>query len=122
MDMLLDSSGDLYISPNGDIVLENSVTQKIRIRLLWFKSEWRWDVDEGLPYMENLLIKNPDIDIFESLVRAKIFEVDEVTEVKDVGICYDRQTRRAVIRYTACTDYVVIKEEVELNVGLRSNG
>lgn len=122
MDILLDSNGDLYISPQGDIALENSVAQKIRIRLLWFEGEWRWDVDEGLPYMSDLLIKNPDIDTFESIVRSKIFEVEEVTDVKEVLIAYDKQTRITTIRYTALTDFETIKEEVKLNVGLRSDG
>lgn len=122
MDILLDSNGDLYVSPQGDIALGNSVAQKIRIRLLWFEGEWRWDVDEGLPYMSDLLIKNPDIDTFESMVRSKIFEVEEVTDVREVLIAYDRQTRIATIRYTALTDYETIKEEVKLNVGLRSDG
>ena len=47
MDILLNSSGDLYISETGDIALGNSVSQKIRIRLLWFEGEWRWDTGEG---------------------------------------------------------------------------
>ena len=50
MDILLDASGDLCISESGDLKLEDSVAQKIRIRLLWFEGEWRWDVEEGLPY------------------------------------------------------------------------
>ena len=121
MDVLLNSNGDLYISHQGDIALGESVAQKIRIRLLWFEGEWRWDNEEGLPYMSNLLIKNPDIDTFESLVRAKIFEVDEVTEVRDVMVIYDKKDRSATIKYTALTDFETIKEEVELDVGLRSN-
>lgn len=121
MDILLDSKGDLYVSPEGDIALGNSVAQKIRIRLLWFEGEWKWDVDEGLPYMSDLFIKNPDVDTFEGIVRSKIFEVDEVTDVREVLVDYDRQTRIATIRYTALTDYETIKEEVKLNVGLRSD-
>lgn len=121
MDILLDSKGDLYVSPEGDIALGNSVAQKIRIRLLWFEGEWRWDVDEGLPYMSDLFIKNPDVDTFESIVRSKIFEVDEVTDVKEVLIVYDCQTRIATIKYTALTDFETIKEEVKLNVELRSD-
>ncbi len=41
MDMLLGSNGDLLISPQGDIVLGESVAQKINIRLKWFEGEWR---------------------------------------------------------------------------------
>ncbi len=114
MDIMLDGSGDLLVTKTGDIALENSVAQKIRIRLLWFEGEWRWNKDEGLPYMENLLVKNPDTDYFESIIREKIFEVDEVVDVKDVEIAYDSKTRDAAIRYVALTDYETIKEEVRI--------
>ena len=114
MDLLLDRSGDLYVSPTGDVILAESVAQKIRIRLLWFEGEWKWNTDEGLPYMESLLIKNPDTDQFESLVREKIFEVDEVTDVRDVSIEYDKRTRSAIIRYVALTDLETIREEVKI--------
>lgn len=114
MDILLDSSGDLLVTRAGDIMLENSVAQKIRIRLLWFEGEWRWNTDEGMPYMTNLLVKKPDTDYFESIVREKIFEVDEVVDVKDVQIVYDAKTREAVIYYVALTDCETIKEEVKI--------
>lgn len=113
MDIMLDSGGDLLVTKAG-VVLENSVAQKIRIRLRWFEGEWRWNTDEGLPYLESLLVKNPDTDYFESIVREKIFEVDEVVDVKDVAIIYDGKTRDAVIRYVALTDYETIKEEVRI--------
>lgn len=114
MDILLDPAGDLYISPAGDIRLEDSVAQKIRIRLLWFEGEWRWDAEEGMPWFGGLLVKNPDTDHFESVVRERIFEVEEVTEVKEVSVTYDRKSRDAVIRYTALTDFETIRDEVRI--------
>lgn len=114
MDLMLDSRGDLLITKDGDILLEDSTAQKIRIRLLWFEGEWRWDTEQGMPYLASLLVKNPDTDYFESVVREKIFEVDEVVDVKDVRIVYDARTREAVIRYAALTDFEVIKEEVRI--------
>lgn len=122
MDIVLDNMGDMYVSKNGDIRIENSVAQKIRIKLLWFEAEWRFDKEEGMPYKESLLIKNPDMDYFESVVREKIFEVEEVTEVREVVVTYDKKNRSACIRYTAMTDYETIKEEVNWNVGLWSDG
>lgn len=114
MDILLDSNGDLFLSPKGDIVLGDSVAQKIRIKLLWLEGEWKWDREKGMPYMESLLVKNPDTDFFEGVIRSKIFEVDEITEVKEVSVTYDNKSRKAVIRYTALTDYETIKEEVAI--------
>lgn len=114
MDILLEPSGDLSLSEDGDIRLENSVRQKIRIRILWFAGEWRWNEELGMPYYENLLIKNPDTEHFEDALREAIFDVDEVTEVQDVEVDYDSQTREAVIRYTALTDLETIKEELRI--------
>lgn len=115
MDILLDKTGDIKLSPDGDILLTNSVTQSIMIRLKWLEGEWRWKRGEGLPYFNNLLIKNPDTDYFESEVREKIFEVEEVTDVKDVSIVFDSRTRQATIQFTAVTDFETIKEEVTIS-------
>nr|DAS44158.1 MAG TPA: baseplate wedge protein [Caudoviricetes sp.] len=120
MDILLDNNGDLQINSSGDIEIKNSVRQKIRTRLLWIENEWRWNPEEGLPYF-SLLDKNPDIDEFESLIREKIFEVDEVTEVGEVTISYDIKERIAAISYVAMTDFETIREEVLINVRIRSN-
>lgn len=113
-DILLNSDGDLRISSKGDIALGNSVAQKIRIKLLWFEGEWKWNVEEGMPYRDKLLTKNPDINYFEGVIRSKIFEVEEITEVKEVEVTFDKHTRSAVIRYTALTDYETIKEEATI--------
>lgn len=117
MDILLDrETHDIAFTPRGDIRLENSVAQKIKIRLLWFLDEWRWAEDgTGLPYYDELFVKNPDTDMFESLIREQIFDVDEVTDVPDVSVSYDEQSRKGTIRFTAETDYETIQEEVAIN-------
>lgn len=115
MDILLDVSGDLFTGKNGDISIGESVAQKIKIRLKWFEGEWRWNREEGLPYMESLLVKNPDTDFFEGVIREKIFEVDEVMDVEEVSVTFDTATRQAKIRFVANTDYETIREEVDIN-------
>jgi len=114
MDIMLDSHGDLYITPAGDITIGNFVSQKIRIKLLWFEGEWRWNQEEGMPYRNGLMTKNPDTDYFEGIIREKIFEVDEVTEVKEAAVIFNKQTREALIKFTAITDKETIKEEVKI--------
>lgn len=114
MDILLTPAGDLFLNDKGDIALEESVAQKIRIRLRWLLGEWRWDEEEGLPYKDELLIKNPDMDSFEMAVREKIFEIEEITEVRDVNIEYDANTRKGKIYFEAVTDFETIREEVQI--------
>lgn len=54
-------------------------------------------------------------------VREKIFDVTEVTDVKDVTVEYDRKTRQGKIMFTAYVDNEVIREEVEIDGRIRSN-
>lgn len=112
MDILLDKNGDLFLDNRGDIVLNDSVSQQIKIRLRWFAREWRWNEEMGLPYFEELLVKNPNIEYFEGLIREEIFNVEKVTEVESVNITYDRKTRKGTIKFVAYTDSETIKEEV----------
>ena len=115
MDIALDRTGDMYVSPKGDIHLTESVAQKIRIRLLWFFEEWRWDPEEGIPYFEDVFVKNPDTDRIEAIIRSKIFEIPEVTEIRDVSVIFNSQKRELIIRYEAMTDSEAINEEVRLS-------
>lgn len=116
MDIALDSTGDLYVSPQGDIALTDSLAQKIRIRLLWLAEEWRWDREEGLPYQEELFIKNPDTDIFARRIREAIFEVEGVTGIRNVLINVDPRTRKAQIEYVVLSEKETIKGGVAWNV------
>lgn len=112
MDILLGPDEDLYLNEGPDIVLNNSVSQKIKIRLKWFLEEWRWNQKFGLPYFEYLLIKNPELDYFKSLIRETVFNVAEITGVDNIEISVDSKTRKGIIRFTARTDLEVIREEV----------
>ena len=112
MDIALKRDGDMYVSPKGDIILNDSVAQKIRIRLLWFLSEWRWDPEEGIPYFDDVFVKNPDLDAIESVIREKIFEIPEVIEVGDISVTLNSDQRKVTIRFEAKTDEETLREEV----------
>lgn len=116
MDILLNKDGDLGFNENYDIVLNNNVSQTICIRLLWFLGEWRWDDEMGLPYFEDLFVKEPDIQYFEELITEEIFNIDEVIEVEHVEILVDSKTRTASIFFVAITDLETIKEEVKIEI------
>lgn len=122
MDILLSPDGELHLTEQGDIALEDSIAQKIKIRIKWWLGEWRWDDEEGLPYRDDLFVKNPDTDGFEMSIREKIFEIDEITEVQDVSVSYNEKERIGRIAFTALTDDETIREEVEIDDRIRSDG
>lgn len=112
MDILLDNNGDLKIE-KGDLVIGDSLAQKIIIKLQWHEGEWRWNQEEGIPYME-LMGKNPDLERIEDIIREKLFDLEAVTNVKEVELLLDVKKRSITIFFEAETDSETVKDEVRL--------
>ena len=113
-DILLTPDGDLFLTADGDIRLTESIRQAIIIRLKWFFQEWRFAPSYGVPYFEDILIKNPNISKIRALIRAEIMSVDGVSDVDEINIKTDNFTRNAVIIFQAQTTDGIIREEVEI--------
>ena len=90
-------NGDLFISQSGDIILTDSIKQKIQVKILWILGEWKWNKEEGIDYFE------------------------DVVDVIDIEIKVDAKNRRGSIFYTVSTDEETIRGEVEINGKLWSN-
>jgi len=114
-DILLTESGDLAVTSSGDISLTDSVCQAIKIRLLWFLGEWRLGTSLGLPWFEEILIKNPNKLRIEQVLRDEILSVDEVTDVKSISCRVDAEQRAAFINYVVCVGDEVLRGEVIIN-------
>lgn len=114
-DIKLNSGGDIEIGSDGDIALTESVTQAAKIRLQWFLDEWRFNPEAGLPYFEDVFIKNPNLDKIKSLMRSELLAVDGVLAVPEITIDIAKEDRTALIRFKISTDEETYTEEVELN-------
>ena len=115
LDILM-KEGDLVITQGGDIVLADSVRQAIRIRLLWFAAEWRFNTDFGIPYYEEILIKNPNLEKVKLILSGEIRKVEEVMDVQNMSIELDYQHRIANVTFTVYTSEEVFDMEVALGV------
>ena len=114
LDILLTPDGDLNISEYGDIQLTESVRQAVRIRLLWFFREWRFAPQFGVPYFEDVLIKNPNAFRIRAHIRREVLGVQEVRDVRGIQISIDSHRRIARITFEAVTDYETYMEEVNV--------
>jgi hypothetical protein len=116
-DLQLDNGHDLRIGPKtADISITDSVAQAIKIRLLWFWKEWRFAPDFGVPYFEEVLIKNPNKLRVRQVLREAILSVEEVERVEDLTVEVDTSTRVLTVKYTAnCRENSVLGE-VNLHV------
>ena len=94
----------------------DKVAQQIKMTLLTFLGEWFLDVTFGVPYLEEILIKNPRMSSIESIIRAHITSVPDVRRVTNLGLSIDHKTRILTVEFTANTSLDVIKESIKLEL------
>lgn len=114
-DILLDSTGDIELTKDGDVSLVTSPVQEVLIKLRWYFAEWIFDPDKGIPWFETVLIKNPDIAGIKKMLIKEIMDVDDVIEVPLMNIIIDKENRTSVIRFRFRTSKETYEEEVMLH-------
>lgn len=123
LDLALDAkTHDLAL--NGDVwFIDNAerVAQQIKIQLLTFLGEWFLDVTHGVPYLDYVLIKNPNFTLIRELFREQILKVDGVSNLVSIDIDFESTTRKMLLSYEAETEYGMIVRKEVLGYGLRSN-
>lgn len=109
---------DLYLS-NNDLALpvrltasnDESILQHIRIRLRTFLGEWFLDQRVGIPYFEEVFIKNPSSNVVKSLIRRVLLRTPGVVTVSSVDFDIDSVTRKATIDFKVRIESGTILEE-----------
>lgn len=109
----------LLTSTNGFMIIDNAerVAQQIKTTLLLFKGEWFLNINFGVPYLEQVLIKNPRLNNIRSLMISKIKEVPGVQEVDRMDLYYNRARRTLLIDYDVSTPYGLLTRKEILNYG-----
>jgi hypothetical protein len=104
---------DLALS-DGSLVLIRAetdarvITQRIENRFRFFLGEWFLDTREGVPYFQEVLIKNPDIEVLKRLFSNVIATTPGVAEVTDIVMSYEPSTRTLSYAWAAETDTGVL--------------
>lgn len=99
MDLLLDTAGDLDLTTNDIQLVDGveAVRQELQIRYRFFVGEWFLDPTEGVPYIRDVLQKNPN----EAQVRALLTEVARSTpgveSVDAISLDLDTATRTLTV-------------------------
>lgn len=110
---------DLGIEPDtGDLVFEkndlaivggsDALLQRLRQRLRFFTNEWFLDQTAGLPYYTDILIKSPNIDSVDSLIKTEIKETESITEIIEYDSILDT-SRGFTVTFKANSDFGVVE-------------
>ncbi len=106
----------------GDLVIENNelvritgaeeIVQRIIQRLRTFRGEWFLDRSVGLPYYQDILIKNPNVETVQGLFRQAILKTPGVTRLLQYSQTLDGVTRKLTINFKALGDVGVLEAEI----------
>ena len=113
-DLLLNKEGDLVVNPTTGVTITDSVAQAITIRLKWFFNEWRFAPQYGVPYFEEILVKNPNNLRVRQIIRDEILSVKEVEQVTKLDIVM-RPNRKASVTFSVIASGIQSEMEVVID-------
>lgn len=106
---------DLRINEDGSLPLTfgfitgaDLILQRVAIRLRTFLGEWQLDTAVGLPYLEWVQQKPPDVDGIGAVIRAQVLGVPGVIRFDSFTGTFDVETRS--LRYDGS---IIIDNELE---------
>lgn len=110
IDLALDkTTHDLLVREN-DLQLVSGldqVEQNLKERLLFYRREWFLDTTEGVPFFDEILVKNPNVPNIESILKAKILDTEDVIELLEFQTTFDAAARTLTVVFKARTIYGV---------------
>ncbi len=98
---------DLVVE-NGDFVMvedADEVAQRVAVALKTHRGEWLFDTDLGLPYREEIMVRNPDTERITGLIRALITGIEDVTGLTQLNLDYNGTQRTMQVTGTISTIY-----------------
>lgn len=96
------------------------VVQKVKMRLLSIYSEWFLDANFGTPWFEDILVKNPNSALVESIIRNQILTVSGVGSIDELILNYDRKARRLLITSSITVAQEKLRFELSLTPARRA--
>ena len=124
MDMAYDlamnvQTGDLVVR-NGDLMIVNNgerVAQQVLITLREWLGEWFLKTSDGVPYLEYILVKNPNEAHVRQVLSEAIQSVEGVKGVTELEFTFNRILRTLTVSYEIDTDYGFITKKEVLGYG-----
>lgn len=93
--------GDLLLSDAGDEVLltdlASEVAQRLFVALQFFKGEWFLDQNEGVPYFQRILKKNPGDRVIRSIFSQVITRTEGVSRLLSFRYTIGRDRHMSIV-------------------------
>jgi hypothetical protein len=116
-------TNDLQIT-SGDLSLATGTTaiqQRLQQALQLWLGEWFLDTTVGVPYKQQILVKNPNIDLVQADLVAAASDVPGIIQITDFSLEYSA-TNRSVSVYIEAQDSNGQTITAQANVGTNTTG
>ena len=85
----------------GDLL---GIKQQVTLRLGFFKGEWFLDEETGLPWYEEIIVKNPNLIRIREIFREAILSVAGINEVTFLDLLFSAYARTLSVNFKASTN------------------
>jgi len=104
-DFLNPDVGDLALNVNAlevvRTVLADEVSQRLHVRLNFFKGEWFANLDAGTPYYQNILVKGPTDLVIRTVFTNVVQGTEGVRVVESLTYQLNKSTRELTLQFKA---------------------
>jgi hypothetical protein len=112
-------SWDLVFHNNDLLLIDNAerIGQQIKITLQFWFEEWFLDTTQGIPYLEYICIKNPNLQHIRQIFWEAIQSVPDVDSVTELTLNVNAKERILSVTYTANTSAGLLTRRELLGYG-----
>lgn len=119
-DLAMDvSTSDLIVQGGDLMIVDNAerVAQQVLITLREWLGEWFLKTSDGIPYLEYILVKNPNEAHIRQILTQAIESVEGVKDVMELEFAFNHVLRTLAVAYEIDTDYGLITRKEVLGYG-----
>ncbi len=99
-------TGDLILSGGDLVIVANiaAIRQEAEIRMRFMLGEWFLDTSQGVPHLQTILVKSPDLAAIEGVLKNAILETAGIDEITKLTLTYDAGERTLSVVWSAKTN------------------
>ena len=116
-DLALDKTTHDLIYTGTDLLMVDEldqVEQSLKERLLFYRQEWFLDTTIGIPFYDEVLVKNPNIPNIENIIKAEIMDTPGALELLSFKSEFDSQSRSYSVSFSLRTEFGVASLELSI--------
>ena len=112
-------TGDLALKGGDLVLIDNAerVVQQVLISLREWLGEWFLNTRDGVPYLEYILVKNPNETHIRQVLSDAILAVEGVSAITSMDFTFNRVLRVLTVEYEATTIYGTVTSREVLGYG-----